>query len=67
MVTCVSPFAVDSFGFVMRETSDNNQANIIETFISTSTTYLDQIYPTELQFNKEISFILTPPCLDLMG
>ena len=40
----------------MRETS----ANIIETFISTSR-YLDQIYPTELQINKAISFNTEPP------
>ena len=59
--------------------SDNNHADVIEAFNSTSW-YLDdllnidnpyfkqmvgQIYPTELQINKQILLILKHPFLDL--
>ena len=56
----------------MLSLSDNNQADIIEAFISTSR-YLDdlleqmvgQIYPTELQLNKANSSDTEAPFLDL--
>ena len=67
-----------SFDF-MKSLSRVNQADIIETFNSTSrylddllnidNIYFDQmvdcIYPTELQFNKAISFDSEAPFLDL--
>ena len=62
----------------MLSLSDNNQADVVEAFISTSS-YLDdmlnidnsyfkrmvgQIYPTKLQLNKANSFDTEAPCLD---
>ena len=67
------------FCFVMMSLSDNNQADIIEAFNSTSR-YLDdllnidnpyfeqmvgQIYPTALEFNKGNSSDTEAPFLDL--
>ena len=65
--------------FFVLSLSDNNQADVIEAFSSTSR-YLDdllnidnpyfeqivfQIYPTELQLSKGNSFDTEAPCLDL--
>ena len=62
----------------MLSLSDNNQADVVEVFNSTSR-YLDgllnidnpyfehmvsQIYPTELQLNTANSFDTEAPCLD---
>ena len=63
----------------MLSLSDNNQADIIEAFKSTSRYLNDlcnsdnhyfekmvgQIYPSELQLNKANSFDTEAPCLDL--
>ena len=84
MGTNCAPFVADLFLFCyerdfMLSLSDNNQADIIEAFNSTSR-YLDdllnidnpyfeqmvgQIYPTELQLNKANSFDTEAPFLDL--
>ena len=63
----------------MLSLSDNNQADVIEAFKSTSRYLNDlcysdnhyfekmvcQIYPSELQLNKANSFDTEAPCLDL--
>ena len=84
MGTNCAPLVADLFLFCyerdfMLSLSDNNQANIIEAFNSTSR-YLDdllnidnpyfeqmvsQIYPTELQLNKANSSDTEAPFLDL--
>ena len=79
MGTNCAPFVADLFLFCyerdfMLSLSDNNQADIIEAFNSTSR-YLDdllnieqmvgQIYPTELQLNKANSSDTEAPFLDL--
>ena len=84
MVTHCAPLVADLFLFCyerdfMLSLSDNNQADIIESFNSTSR-YLDdllnidnpyfeqmvgQIYPTELQLNKANSSDTEAPFLDL--
>ena len=84
MGTNCAPLVADLFLFCyerdfMLSLSDNNQADIIEVFISTSR-YLDdllnidnpyfehmvgQIYPTELQLNKANSSATEAPFFDL--
>ena len=83
MGTNCAPLVADLFLFCYERDfilslSDNNQADIIEAFNSTSR-YLDdllidnpyfkqmvgQIYPTELQFNKANSSDTEAPFLDL--
>ena len=84
MSTNCAPLVTDLFLFCyerdfMLSLSDNNQADVIEAFNSTSS-YLDdllnidnpyfeqmvgQIYPTELHFNKANSFDTKAPFLDL--
>ena len=84
MGTNCAPLVADLFLFCyerdfMLSLSDNNQADIIEAFNSTSR-YLDdvlnidnpyfeqmvgQIYPTELQLNKANSSDTEAPCLNL--
>ena len=84
MGTNCAPLVADLFLFCyerdfMLSLSDNNQADIIEAFNSTSR-YLDdllnidnpyfeqmvgQIYPTELQLNKANSSVTEAPFLDL--
>ena len=66
---CV-PLVADLFLFCyerdfMLSLSDNNQADIIEAFNSTSKQMVGQIYPTELQLNKANSSDTEATFLDL--